>query len=568
MKKKELLASVLAAASLMCTTGCDLKEFFAKDSGESEQQTDYGHELDPEIHQLVADSEYQAISGENGIGFETALTADEIASKTEVGLYDSDNNKVSDLYDDGTNGDRIAGDGIYACRYKPEVNSETELAYKVKIGDTETDSVNIRYFDDITEKDFDDLSEVSGSFESLVAEYEDGNGNVPAENQQTVLDLAAEKAAEMVKSGEAVNYRINRDSNNVVIKLSSGITYIYETPIEGVDGGKSANIDLSITTCQPFKYSYEAEKSERSGYMKCADEGAQAIADEFDNITFDRNIDNQSVSPETVRTFGANQIILWHGHGTYDSDLHSVIKFDMSPSGIYKTTDYVSEALIAVNSNLAYTYKFVDAYVGDMSNSLIYLGCCKSGIDGVLASSYLKKNCNVVIANTESIVTVYNISMIKSFSEYLSEERKFLFIPIEYRTASAALSEAKGDLGKDDGSDRHATPKIFGNTKYRLSDAVEDNLKDKDTGFTEPEGSIVLDKAYVSVKVGGTASVSISKYPSGYSASDFTWAIIDDTSVATVSGGTVKGVKAGNTVLEVKSSDGKFSQYCAVTVTE
>ncbi len=566
MRKKELLASALAAASLLCTTGCDIKEFFAKDNGSNEQSADYGHELDPEIHQLVADSEYQAISGD-GIGFETALSNEDIASNAEVGLYDSDSNKVSDMYDDGTNGDRIAGDGIYACRYKPDVSSETELSYKVKIGDTETDPVNIRYFDDITEKDFETLSVVSDSFDTLANDYKDESGYVAPENQQTVLDKAVDKAAEMVKNGEAVNYRINKDSNNVVVKLSSGITYIYEVPIEGLDGGKSADIDLSITTCQPFKYSYEAEKSERSGYMHCADDGAQAIANEFDNITFDRNIDNQSVSPETIRTFSSNQIILWHGHGTYDSKLHSIILFDMSPSGIYKTSDYVKEALVANNGYLAYTYKFVDAYVGDMSNSLIYLGCCKSGIDGVLASSYMKKNCNVVIANTESIVTTYNISMIQSFSEYLSEERKFLFIPLEYRTASAALSEAKGDLGKDDGSERHAAPKIFGNTKYRLSDALEDNLGDMDTGYTEPEGSITLDKAYVSVKAGGTVSVSISKYPSGYSSSDFTWTM-DDTSVATVSGGTVTGVKAGNTVLIVKSSDGKFSQYCAVTVTE
>lgn len=98
-----------------------------------------------------------------------------------------------------------------------------------------------------------------------------------------------------------------------------------------------------------------------------------------------------------------------------------------------------------------------------------------------------------------------------------------------------------------------------------IEEAVEDELESGSENQIEVTGSISLDTVYVSVGVGESATVNISSYPTGYDASKFRWSI-EDTSIATNSGGTITGVSAGSTILKVESTDGRFSQFCGITV--
>ena len=369
----------------------------------------------------------------------------------------------------------------------------------------------------------------------------------------------------LYQEGKVIEYTVEPENQNVVFTLSSGITYVYQNKIAGTDSAALADKDISVITCQPCKSGYPSSISK---YMSYPDEAAKYFADAFENINFTSNLDDSAVTRETLKSFSSNQIILWHGHGGYSNTLHSFIVLgEKKDTSTESSQDYIEQRIIlSTDDDIMATYKFVDAYCGDMTNTLFYIGCCNSGKDGVLATSFLKKGCTTVIGNSNTICTTYNLSMIRSFSKYLAKEKKFLWFSLGYRNAFEALKEAKGDNGKYCCKKNKATPLIFGSSSYMLKDAVEKEVLETGTeGFTEDAGSISLDKSYIGLTAGESATVAIQSYPTGYTDSDFIWSV-DDTSIASVSGGTVTGISKGNTILTVTSKDGLYVQSCAIIV--
>lgn len=78
--------------------------------------------------------------------------------------------------------------------------------------------------------------------------------------------------------------------------------------------------------------------------------------------------------------------------------------------------------------------------------------------------------------------------------------------------------------------------------------------------------SVKLDKPTASVAANSTVKLAPAFTPSNTTDKTGTWSS-DDTSIATVDGGTVTGKKAGTTVVTFLSNDGRKTASCAVTVT-
>lgn len=67
------------------------------------------------------------------------------------------------------------------------------------------------------------------------------------------------------------------------------------------------------------------------------------------------------------------------------------------------------------------------------------------------------------------------------------------------------------------------------------------------------------------VDIGETGKIEIANIPEGYSENDLVYSS-DDTSICTVSGGTVNGVGAGSTIVRIGTTDGAYEVTLAVTV--
>lgn len=75
---------------------------------------------------------------------------------------------------------------------------------------------------------------------------------------------------------------------------------------------------------------------------------------------------------------------------------------------------------------------------------------------------------------------------------------------------------------------------------------------------------LTLSEFVVAMDVGGVVTLTAT-LPEGYSNSDLVWSS-SDSSVATVSNGTIKGVSEGSSTITVTTKDGKYKVQCFVTV--
>ena len=78
--------------------------------------------------------------------------------------------------------------------------------------------------------------------------------------------------------------------------------------------------------------------------------------------------------------------------------------------------------------------------------------------------------------------------------------------------------------------------------------------------------SLAIDYFYFEFEVGEDKTLSITQYPTGYTAADITWSSEDPNVAAIDSNGKVTAKNEGVTVIVVKTSDGKYVQRCSVTV--
>ena len=86
------------------------------------------------------------------------------------------------------------------------------------------------------------------------------------------------------------------------------------------------------------------------------------------------------------------------------------------------------------------------------------------------------------------------------------------------------------------------------------------------TNTTVSVGKVSLNKTSASVTVGNTVTLTPTITPINATNKNVTWTS-SNTSVATVTNGVVKGVKAGNATITVRTADGSKTATCAVTVT-
>ncbi len=343
---------------------------------------------------------------------------------------------------------------------------------------------NLAIFDDLTENDLEDLFSVKNTINDSVSDYTNSDGKIDIDSLDTVIDKVADVSRELKENNQILDY--NEDETSVWIKLHSGLQFVYVPEIDGFD--LSGN-NISIMTYQPFNTSYGTERP-GSGDMErgieATDGSARNISNKFNQYRFTQNYDDGQVTLDSLKQIGSNQIILWHGHGGYNSSIHSFlgigeqldeVRFLLDPvyyaKNIKYTGDYLSGRIVCLSSgNIGVTSKFFAKYLPQMSNTLVYLGTCESAHDSVLVDTFINKGATTVIGNSSTILTEYNQNMIKSTCDGLMREN----FNSQYNTILEAQNYAKSLHGNTDGSENNATPIIYGNQSLRLSHEQDNEM--------------------------------------------------------------------------------------------
>lgn len=430
------------------------------------------------------------------VGQETSITF--TVKTTDVKTVDlclNDGKVVEKMQDDGTGGDAEANDGIYTCVVATKIDKPTSVEYYAKYLNVTSEKISISYFAQPSEELRQEYIDVQQEVDAIEEQYLEEDGYISNENISEVLKHVAEYAEELQKEEIVLSYEITESS--IVMKLSSGLTSVYAPEIEGTYS-VSSDTQMSVRIYQPY---YEWVSTITDNYISLPNgvdrevdllsEAAEDVVEVFDNYSFSEDmvyIDDE-VTLDTIKEFGANQIILWQGHGVYaGEDIHSLIctgtEFDWDAwlwDPVY-FMDCCQDRIVEFNGDETISSKFVDKYCDELDNSFIYLGPCESGYDDVLANSFLNKGAEAVVANTKTILCLYGDMMEYTTTHLMTQ------INTEtqnYYTLGEALAEAKLLYGESDalyGGDG-AVPTIFGGEnaeKFRLGDYTATYVQDFD----------------------------------------------------------------------------------------
>ena len=385
--------------------------------------------------------------------------------------------QITPMNDDGQNGDFAAGDGIYSAAVFVEADQQDEtLPLYAQTGSVVSETVEIRVFSMPTEEEAEQTAQLLSTLENMQLQFSSPAGFVPEEQTDALLDQAEALALEGQSQGTVA--QVVRQEDALEIWLSSGVAIMFVPETQHYLGG--AKGQTTLVTMEPFHSEFlEMGKS----YENCVDNTAAAIAEALGEYRFEDsfNYDEEEVTLEAVSHLGENQVILWYGHGGFNSKYHSYLTtgeaFD--PDAFHHDSEYyekyVQGYFMVSDGQLAITSKYVDRYCGAMDGSLVFLTACKSGQSDRLANAFLNKGAVAVLGYDNSVFASYGARMLQSvMGHMLSWDAS----TGSYLTLGQALQLAQAEYGKTDAefydkAQAGAELLIFGGEAaegYRLSD--------------------------------------------------------------------------------------------------
>ncbi|MCQ4022807.1 zinc ribbon domain-containing protein [Ruminococcus sp. zg-924] len=323
---------------------------------------------------------------------------------------------------------------------------------------------------EIVQQGFEDYFDVKNYVSELTSGYKNSEGYIEKHNINGSVLAVGAYAKELYENKKIKDYEIT-EGKSVWIQFNSGVEYIYIPLVEGIDSS-------TISTYQPCLTMYPSDLQELGS--KCVDGAASKVQSVLNEYSFENNYDNETITLDLLKSIGPNEIVIWHGHGGYNTKTHSVLltglkldeeKFLLDPiyyiQNLGYTNDYLTGRILCSDSGyVMVSYKFFEKYLENLDSSIIYLGACDSGKDDILVNTFVTKGAKAVIGNTEEIPTEYNLKMISSvFDELVTVSDK------KYQDIQTALEKAKdtnADVYEETGC--IANVRIWGDDSTRLSD--------------------------------------------------------------------------------------------------
>lgn len=490
-KSKKAFAITLAVIAVIIVLGGSfflLYHFFFSNMGAEEQKI--------VLSKFECSSPYLV----SGTFHEVMFTVQSNTDDVEITLYEGDE-KVSQMYDNGQNGDQVANDQVYTCMLElKKVCTENEtVTYQCKAHSAKSKSINVYYFPTLTEiaanearTDYEVLSQKVISIETTLA---DETGHIPEDRYSELIEAITNELDTAQENGVVLHYEV--EGSSIFVKMTSGLSMVYAPKAEDTDSIGN-DVSATIITMQPcftqmggsnFGASFTGYSlPEDADYiLEMLDVSGDHLRNTLPNFRFQNsnNCDDEAVTLEKIRSFGANQVILWHGHGYYGPIVKSCLvtgePFDWH--AWHWDPEYFEDCVSnrIVNSwllgyeEVIISSKYIQKYCGDMTDSFVYLAACDSGSNPKLAESFTSKGA-VVVANKNTIQRTYNVAMLYGT---VNEMIKINPATGKFHTLSEALANAKATYGTNDADPRYnglgATPVIFGGetaNNYRFAEDV------------------------------------------------------------------------------------------------
>ncbi len=429
-----------------------------------------------------------------------------VKNKTISLSYSGDTDIIGYLSDDGKNGDARENDGEYTLETSVKgVAGSGELRFEAKLKKQKSEPVSIFIFDDvISGKESEDYIKTDQEIVAVNKQYTDSDGYVTAENAKKAIDAVYSDAEKLKENGSAVY--IEKQPDSVLIQLSSGINFMYTPNVKGVNAGGDDSPSLTMVSYRPF-YQYDDYVQDTTSGTSITEDysydqfnGTQ-VTDVVNSVILTLDNVNTGISyapyskvdADSITKIASNQVIIWDGHGGFSDKYGESVASGVNTSEygyvdtkekkfIVPDNNKYNELIsgecvrvIAGNANrIAYTGKYFDKHIQkNLSNTFLYFSSCHTCQDSRFADVFTGRGATVVGFN-DSVYTNYGYAVMKElFANMITEDKMTGY----YNSVESALKLTTDKLGDTDvkylnapkDEDGPASPVIYGNKKYRLS---------------------------------------------------------------------------------------------------
>ena len=432
-----------------------------------------------------------------GIEGEAVFTLEGAPDTKTVTLYYGADHPAGQMTDQGVDGDKTAGDGVFSLclTIGKDVPFSSRESFYAKADGIKSNLVTLYSFklkktEKEAQKQRKDFERIQTGINQIEAKYYGDEGFVPKEKYpQLTADILAYLEGHMGK--EILLYEAENEA--VYIKYMSGIASVFEPYVPDTNGSGGDDISLKFWIYQPTS---DIVDYPHYGGRPIAEE-VRTLTESLENCTFENEYTASQVTLDAVRKLPSNAVIFWNGHGGYGPFVKSYLftgesfdweKYIWDASYEYECfTDQIICRDTKKQKNLmGVTANFFKQNPIDLSNDLIFLLSCHSLQHERLADALIGNGAETVVGFTDEVMVSYAINIGLHTLKKMAEKKKDSG---QYYTVSEAVEMAKQEFGSNDfvwfakefpeqeNIARKAEPKIAGNKNYRLAAALDDSYK-------------------------------------------------------------------------------------------
>ena len=453
-----------------------------------------------EIYDFRADTYDIPVGEEKKVTFTAEIFSDVVLADKSVSVVNKYGDLIGYMNDNGTDGDKEAGDGLYTLQLSLSSKKAYSAQYYGKVNDTVSKGFSIGYYLSFSDSDEKIADSIILNLSELVSPYVDEYGDVTEDNVDVAMFAVNKSLDEMQKQGLIKQFTMTKTS--ALILTNNYYSFSFNLHIK--DTAVNVGDEVNIVTYQPFR---GEDRDVFYILRNMSDKSTDGAAEEISNIfgfSFSGNYDNENVTLHLLENIGNNKIIIFDSHGGCS---------DIFGSGILtgEQSNYVANGMYAMDigypsyricrsgahsynwlkpngdDGIKHTYevtggffdKYLDQHEADLKDAFIYLGACHTGDDMLpgtninhqdyhLAQSFIDHGAGAVVVTNGEIQTIYNNKMRESILNYMTTMKDGLFN--NFYTVQEAIDKAIEDNGNQTGC-----PFVVGDTDYSFSRLLSEN---------------------------------------------------------------------------------------------